>query len=684
MGDTAIARGGTLDVCHHGSRPPTRLACARENVMEPRLPRWPTGVCLILLALIAGLGGWAAWERWHARPRKSADDDPRLTFDTPYRNVRPDVGYVGDAVCVRCHRVQADSYRRHPMSRSMAPMVAVAATERYGRDAHNPFESGGFLFQVERRGDRVFHKQTVASVKPLVEPLEAEVAFVIGSGAHGRSYFVNRDGYLFQSPISWYSQKGVWDLSPSFDATTHFNRPVLAECLFCHANSADPVEHALNRYEQPLLASPTIGCERCHGPGALHARARAAKEELDGDIDYTIVNPARLPPALRESVCQQCHLQGDTRILRRGRQPFDFRPGLPLHLFWSVFVRPPELTDNRKSVSQVEQLSVSACFRGSGGELGCISCHDPHGYPSAEQRLSYFRDRCLSCHEEKPCTVSPERRRQQQDNCIACHMPMIASSNTAHTALTDHRILRRPDTDRHAPSPESRLPEIKLVNFYKDQVDPGDPLVARDLALARLEAARIPLPDKERTRLGRLALPVLQAAVRDAPDDLAAREGEAYALWLHGRQQEALAAYEAVLERAPQRETALADAAALAETMQRQAVTRAEMLRRRADAIDYWRRAVAVNPWAPEYHAALARLLAADEQWRQAISASEAALRLEPSNVATRKTLIESCLGDGDEKRARKEFEKLLSLKPPEPDELQRWFEGLLRASVGR
>ena len=29
--------------------------------------------------------------------------DPRLTFATPYRNVRPDVEYVGDPSCANCH-----------------------------------------------------------------------------------------------------------------------------------------------------------------------------------------------------------------------------------------------------------------------------------------------------------------------------------------------------------------------------------------------------------------------------------------------------------------------------------------------------------------------------------------------------------------------------------------------------
>ena len=33
----------------------------------------------------------------------------------------------------------------------------------------------------------------------------------------GRSYLVAQDGYLFKSPISWYSEKNLWDLARALD-----------------------------------------------------------------------------------------------------------------------------------------------------------------------------------------------------------------------------------------------------------------------------------------------------------------------------------------------------------------------------------------------------------------------------------------------------------------------------------
>src|SRR2546426_5301569 len=163
--------------------------------------------------------------------------------------------------------------------------------------------------------------------------MDAEVQFVLGSGTNGKSYLIGSDGYLFQSPISWYAQKKIWDLSPGFGNLYPRQRPITAECLFCHCNRALPEEHSLNHYREPIFEGYSIGCERCHGPGELHVKKQERNEPPEG-ADDSIVNPARLPPALREAVCQQCHLLAENRILPPDRQAFDYRPGLPLHEFW--------------------------------------------------------------------------------------------------------------------------------------------------------------------------------------------------------------------------------------------------------------------------------------------------------------------------------------------------------------
>jgi Flp pilus assembly protein TadD len=619
-------------------------------------------VAALLVAL--GLSAFAAW-RWYEAGTEPVVDNPGLgLFSTPYRNVSPEVRYVGDQTCADCHPREARSYRQHPMGRSFAPMFEVADHERCDVGAHNPFEKFGLDYRVERDGQRVFHRETphAAGGRPAFD-LKVEIHYAMGSGTRGRSYLIDRDGYLFQSPISWYAQSAAWDLSPGYTETQHFERPIEAQCLFCHANDANPVEHTLNLYRKPLFRAHAIGCERCHGPGQLHVEQRQ-HGLVTSAFDDTIVNPGRLEPALREAVCQQCHLQGEKRILRRGRQPFDYRPGLPLHLFWSVFVRISELNTDNQAVGQVEQMYASRCYHASDGQLGCISCHDPHSVPAAEEKAAYYRSRCLTCHAERGCQLAlTVRQARNQDDCRACHMPRNDSSDIAHTAVTDHRILRKPVPHASPEHPRTLAPgENPLAYFYKDLQDPFDREVFRDMGLALIELARQHGP--QATPLAPLALPLLEGAVHRAPDDVAAWEAKGYALWMQGQGADALEAFDTALARAPQRENSLNDAGLLAE-----------MLKQPERAISYWRRAIAVNPWRGFYRYQMARLLAQREDWSEALAECRAILRLNPASKETRLLQIRCRLGRGEKEQARAELTTLLELKPQDPDGLRHWFE---------
>src|SRR5262249_32306239 len=156
-------------------------------------------------------------------------NDPRLNYSTPYRNVRPEVKYVGDAACADCHEGHARSYRLHPMGRSLA-LVADAKPEPDDTASHNPFESGGLTYRVQRKHHHIGHSEPAFdSSGHTVAETTAEVQYVVGSGRSGRAYLVDRDGYLFASPITWYPQKKIWALSPGYEAQNphpRFGRPI--------------------------------------------------------------------------------------------------------------------------------------------------------------------------------------------------------------------------------------------------------------------------------------------------------------------------------------------------------------------------------------------------------------------------------------------------------------------------
>jgi predicted CXXCH cytochrome family protein len=574
------------------------------------------------------------------------------------------------------------------MGRSLARAGDLAGSEVRDPARHNPFDALGAHFEVDFDPARheVRHRQTRPGPGGPVYTLDMPVHYAVGSGSRGRSYLSDRGGFLFQTPVSWYAQKGIWDLSPGFGPQHLAGRPVEGACLYCHANRAHFREGSANAYEEPVFDGLAIGCERCHGPGALHVRSSGA---LD------VVNPRRLSPALRDAVCEQCHLEGEARVLRRGRGLYDFRPGLALEDFWSVFVPAAEAGGARNAVTHVEQMHESRCYQASAGEgrMTCVSCHDPHVKPAPEARVAWYRDRCLVCHRsdaplarravsptrqrgtDKPdppakgsvrgCSLPREARLKERpdDSCVDCHMPRFGTADIVHTAATDHRVLRRP-----AP-PEARQGRpagTPLVSFHRGQVDREDRELGRDLGLALVQLLKegTATPDLVGTR----AAALLEQAVQDDPDDVPAWEARGLALRLLGRPEEALAAFGRALDREPQREASLMGAALACQD------------RGRLDeALAYWRRAVAANPSLSLYRRNLTRVLFLANAWAEAGPACREWMTLDPTSADARKVWIACLLHEGKREEARAEFARLEALGPPDLPALRAWFAAQVR-----
>jgi tetratricopeptide (TPR) repeat protein len=363
-------------------------------------------------------------------------------------------------------------------------------------------------------------------------------------------------------------------------------------------------------------------------------------------------------------------LQGEARVLRYGREYFDFRPGLPLHEFLVDYFKPQGQRSDTKFVGTVDQMHASRCYRESQGpdKLGCISCHDPHALPAPEAKAAYFRDRCLACHAERGCSLTAAERKAKspEDSCIACHMPRKESS-TVHLAITDHRIPRQREApDSPAPAVWPRPGEPALVAFHLEAQNLANPENARDLGLAMVETAqRFGGFNETGATLANAALPYLDAATRDGPDDAAAWEARALALFVLRRPQEALTACEKVLALDPERETTLFLSA-----------TVAGQTGATAQATAYAERAVKVNPSMWQYHHILASAYAQAGNWEAAAAASNKAVKLDPAVGPARQLLARCYLRLGDRARAQHEFEVLLRLTPARAhDQVRRWWE---------
>jgi hypothetical protein len=522
-------------------------------------------------------------------------------------------------------------------------------------------------YRVEHRENKLFH---IVQLGDTAEGrLANEVRYLLGSGRQGSTCLIEHDGFLFQSPISWFSAKPGWELAPGYENDPLlFFRQISHECLFCHSNGATLVPGTQNHYQTPLFPKGYgIGCERCHGPGQLHVAARR-QAPPEGDVDYTIVNPAHVEPRLRDAVCEQCHLQGEIRVVRRGVALNNYRPSLPLHRFVSVFVRTQETAESQRSASELQQFYASRCRTMTGGTMACTACHDPHSVLAPDKRDAFYRDRCQKCHAEKPCAlpVTVRREKNPADSCIACHMPKAASANVSHAALSDHRILRDPSKP---PPDQIALPtEGAPLREFQEAQHPHDPERSRDLGVALIRMARRVEQPQARRGAAEMALPLLESALAKSPSDPDAQESESFALDALGNHKVALSHVEKLLEQFPRRELALLDAAQFAT-----AGGRAEA------AVAYWKRILNVNPWQPSDALRLAKFQTLRRDWRGAVEACRATLRLDPTSTEARRLLIRCHVELHDETAARAEYESLCRLKPGEREELQRWFDGLRR-----
>ncbi len=436
--------------------------------------------------------------------------------------------------------------------------------------------------------------------------------YFIGSGAAARSYLLATDGFLYEAPVAYYARGARWNLAPGYDgyAYPYLTRPIQPGCLNCHAGFLDPAPGFPNRFATPPFREAGVACERCHGPGEAHIAGMKSGGSEGGP---RIVNPVKLGASRRDSVCSQCHLSGEARVMRPGRDWRSFRPGEELADSMTVFVRSGG-SPGMKVAGHVEKLAQSACRRAAGERLWCGGCHDPHAAPKPDRRAAWFREKCLSCHDPGACRETAAARARSRDDCVACHMPKSPAVDAPHVVFTDHSIPRRPRQ-----TPAGPPPDAELVPFG------GGRASDRDLALAYAMVAQRERNAAYQSR----AVTLLESAEREAPDDT---EVLLYLAELYRnaeRPDPAIPLYERAMRLDPAQVTASVGLGGI--RMQRGEYR---------DAIRLWEDALSKNPGLP-----LVRVNLALAQWRvndlrSAESNLEKAVDLNPGLAAAAELLL--------------------------------------------
>jgi predicted CXXCH cytochrome family protein len=417
-------------------------------------------------------------------------------------------GNSGDQACARCHAAIYDLYQRTSMAHASGPAIDALTPAEFTHKASGVqyriySEDGRAWLSFERTSSE--NPRSAGKADSQVSG-KRELLYYIGSGRRGRSYLFATDGFLFESPVNWYANRHTWDMAPAYQSTREIplNLPAYTSCLHCHVSGMQPpLAGTENQYPQPPFTHGGISCERCHGDGIAHTSGGA------------IINPAKLAPARRDEICMQCHLEGKVAIERPGRHVYEFRPGDSLSDYIRYLVLVGATGDGLGAVSQVEAMAQSKCKKKSGNVMSCTSCHDPHRSVSPEQRVSFYRAKCLACHG----TAFAAKHHAEQPDCTACHMPASLSADIAHTEVTDHRILARPQIAPNLLENAEDHPSLpRLVPF-----PPSQSIDARDLALAWQS-----LVESGMTWAEPQARDALSTAIKQSPQDPALLSALAY------------------------------------------------------------------------------------------------------------------------------------------------------------
>lgn len=411
-------------------------------------------VIVLIFVSIAAFSAWQCGQQAEAIPET-------------YASLSDTVEYAGINTCKECHANIYETFIRTGMGKSFDLATTHKSSAVFGKQkpVYDPFKDLYYIafWQKDSLQIMEFRLDGYDTIHRRIET----VSYIVGSGQHTNSHIINKGGYLHQAPLTFYTQKGIWDLPPGFENgnNTRFSRLIGLECMTCHNSYPEFVPGSENKY---TFVDNGIGCERCHGPGEVHvAEKRSGKiVDITTGIDYSIVNPAKLPVALQFDICQRCHIQGNT-VLNEGKSFFDFRPGMQLSDVMNVFMPLYEGREHEHIMaSHAERLKMSSCYKESmkrvadnkvsslkpyKNAITCVTCHDPH-VSVKEAGSGIFNKACVNCHGgTKGCTEKPEILSKKQNDCVACHMPGSGATDIPHVTVHDHYI-RKPSSAKTSES----------------------------------------------------------------------------------------------------------------------------------------------------------------------------------------------------------------------------------------
>jgi len=310
--------------------------------------------------------------------------------DAGTKNTVTGVEYVGSKACQACHQKQYKAWENSLHTQMVRPIA-----------------KGDFK--------NVKADLTVAGAP---KPDQYDWAYVIG-GWYKEERYAFRDAqgnvisgeFEYNKPLNHFVLRK--DRAGNLERLDWFN-----SCGGCHATGVD--------YKARQFNELNIGCEACHGPGALHVKdPKGSKVAVDKTSEG----------------CGQCHIRGQDTSKKFG-YPIDYEFNKPQTLLAKFDPIPVTDTgsvypDQKNSNRHRQQYLDWKKSKHAAAQVTCNTCHDPH-VGALNYRTGMLRedDRalCGQCHEAivgDPAKHSGHR--YEQASCSACHLPKIIASGSLST-----------------------------------------------------------------------------------------------------------------------------------------------------------------------------------------------------------------------------------------------------------
>jgi hypothetical protein len=307
--------------------------------------------------------------------------------------------------CNLCHAKETVAFPGSQMTRA----ISRASDSAFLRDhADLTFRAGKYTWSIRTRAGI-----STYAVSDGQRVLSAPVTWAFGAGVVAQTYIAEREGNLYELPVSFYPSIAKVDWTLGHDALPRatieeaFGRKIDAaearRCFGCHSTGA-----VWKSGSEPVSLVPGVQCGQCHQHseehGASSGRGTASPMQRLSTLDSEQLG----------AVCARCHPSWEETTAKGPHSVLNVRV-------------------------QLYRLTNSRCYDSDDRRISCTACHNPH--EALVTDISHYDAKCRQCHGESANdgTRTAKRCRVSGTECVKCHMPKIEIP-TLHYSFTDHQI----------------------------------------------------------------------------------------------------------------------------------------------------------------------------------------------------------------------------------------------------